>query len=48
MVTPELGRAYARRGTALIDPREGVRALLRELAHGDARTDEVVYTASGW
>ncbi|SDK05209.1 type I polyketide synthase [Streptomyces indicus] len=48
MVGPELGREYARRGIELIDPEEGVLALLRELAWGDAETDEVVYTASGW
>ncbi|PHQ52793.1 polyketide synthase [Streptomyces cinnamoneus] len=48
MVTPELGREYARRGVGLIDPREGVLALLREIAGGDAATDEVVHTASGW
>ncbi|MER5885236.1 SDR family oxidoreductase [Streptomyces sp. NPDC001941] len=48
MVTPELGREYARRGISLIDPEEGVLALLRELAWGEADTDEVVYTASGW
>ncbi len=48
MVSPELGREYARRGIELIDPEEGVLALLRELAWGDSETDEVVYTASGW
>ncbi|WP_306321386.1 MULTISPECIES: SDR family NAD(P)-dependent oxidoreductase [unclassified Streptomyces] len=48
MVTPELGREYARRGIELIDPEEGVLALLRELAWGDQDTDEVVYTPSGW
>ncbi|MFE0175807.1 SDR family NAD(P)-dependent oxidoreductase, partial [Streptomyces sp. NPDC059002] len=48
MVSQELGREYARRGISLIDPEEGVLALLRELAWGDAETDEVVYTASGW
>ncbi|WP_199552804.1 SDR family NAD(P)-dependent oxidoreductase [Streptomyces sp. N35] len=48
MVGPELGREYARRGIELIDPEEGVLALLRELAWGDSGTDEVVYTASGW
>lgn len=48
MVSPELGREYARRGIELIDPEEGVMALLRELAWGDAETDEVVYTASEW
>ncbi|MFC5724500.1 SDR family NAD(P)-dependent oxidoreductase [Streptomyces gamaensis] len=47
MVGPELARAYARRGLALIDPEEGVRALLRELAHGDPEITEVVLTAPG-
>ncbi|HEY4018748.1 MAG TPA: SDR family NAD(P)-dependent oxidoreductase [Pseudonocardiaceae bacterium] len=46
MVTEELMREYARRGIKLIDPEEGVLALLRELAWG---TDNaVLYTASGW
>ncbi|WP_419995727.1 SDR family oxidoreductase [Streptomyces boninensis] len=48
MVTPELGRDYARRGVELIDPDEGVLALLRELAWGDPALTSVVYTASGW
>ncbi|MCX4814621.1 SDR family NAD(P)-dependent oxidoreductase [Streptomyces sp. NBC_01239] len=48
MVTPELGREYARRGISLIDPEEGTAALLRELAWGDASAGAVVYTASGW
>ena len=47
MVGPELGREYARRGIELIDPEEGVHALLRELAWGEPETDEVVLTASG-
>ncbi|MDX3283118.1 SDR family NAD(P)-dependent oxidoreductase, partial [Streptomyces scabiei] len=47
MVGPELGREYARRGIELIDPEEGVLALLRELAWGEPDTDEVVLTASG-
>jgi acyl transferase domain-containing protein/NAD(P)H-dependent flavin oxidoreductase YrpB (nitropropane dioxygenase family) len=47
MVTPELGREYARRGIRLIDPEEGTAALLRELAYGD-ESAAVVYTASGW
>ena len=46
MVTEALMREYARRGVALIDPEEGMLALLRELAWG---TDNaVLYTASGW
>ncbi|WFB05961.1 SDR family oxidoreductase [Streptomyces sp. LX-29] len=48
MVSPELGRAYARRGVRLVDPEEGTLALLRELAWGDERSRSVVYTASGW
>ncbi|MFF7653114.1 SDR family NAD(P)-dependent oxidoreductase [Streptomyces sp. NPDC007983] len=48
MVTPELGREYARRGISLIDPEEGALALLRELAWGDEPDQAVVYTASGW
>jgi hypothetical protein len=48
MVTPELGREYARRGINLIDPEEGTAALLRELAWGDESASAVVYTASGW
>ncbi|WP_231954490.1 type I polyketide synthase [Actinoplanes derwentensis] len=34
MITPELAREYARRGVDLIDPAEGVAALLAELAWG--------------
>jgi NAD(P)-dependent dehydrogenase (short-subunit alcohol dehydrogenase family) len=48
MVSPELGREYARRGVRLIDPEEGTAALLRELAWGDASARAVVYTSSGW
>ncbi|MFI9723354.1 SDR family oxidoreductase [Streptomyces sp. NPDC052396] len=48
MVGPELAREYARRGIGLIDPREGVLALLRELSWGDDEMDEVVYAAPGW
>ncbi|WP_405541935.1 SDR family oxidoreductase [Streptomyces phaeochromogenes] len=48
MVTPELGREYARRGIKLIDPEEGTAALLRELAWGDQSAGAVVYTSSGW
>ncbi|MFI6273738.1 SDR family oxidoreductase [Streptomyces sp. NPDC050988] len=48
MVTPELGREYARRGIRLIDPEEGTAALLRELAWGDEAAGAVVYTSSGW
>ncbi|MEV7387683.1 SDR family NAD(P)-dependent oxidoreductase [Streptomyces sp. NPDC091215] len=48
MVSPELGREYARRGVRLIDPEEGTAALLRELAWGEESARAVVYTASGW
>jgi NAD(P)-dependent dehydrogenase (short-subunit alcohol dehydrogenase family) len=39
MVSPELEREYARRGVGLIDPEDGVRSLLDELAlpHGPAQ-----------
>jgi acyl transferase domain-containing protein/NAD(P)H-dependent flavin oxidoreductase YrpB (nitropropane dioxygenase family) len=47
MVTPELAQSYGKRGVALIDPEEGVLALLRELAWGDGPAS-VVYTASQW
>ncbi len=48
MVTPELMREYDKRGIRLIDPEEGVLALLRELAWGEQGNNAVVYTASGW
>ncbi|ONK14104.1 type I polyketide synthase [Streptomyces sp. MP131-18] len=49
MVSPELGRDYARRGVGLIEPDEGARALLDELAWGDPAQATVVYTAAdGW
>ncbi|MEV6406544.1 SDR family oxidoreductase [Streptomyces bobili] len=48
MVTPELGRSYARRGIGLIDPDEGVRALLHELGRTEPEPAVVVLTASGW
>ncbi|KPI07566.1 6-deoxyerythronolide-B synthase [Actinobacteria bacterium OK074] len=48
MVSPELGREYARRGIKLIDPEEGTAALLRELAWGDESVRAVTYTSSGW
>ncbi|WUI01963.1 SDR family NAD(P)-dependent oxidoreductase [Spirillospora sp. NBC_00431] len=44
MVSPELAREYARRGTGLIDPDAGAAALLRELAHGDET--QVVFTGT--
>ncbi|MCC3774869.1 SDR family NAD(P)-dependent oxidoreductase [Streptomyces sp. UNOB3_S3] len=47
MVGPELARDFARKGIGLIDPADGVRALFRELAHGDVDVDEVVLTATG-
>ncbi|WP_041540297.1 type I polyketide synthase [Catenulispora acidiphila] len=47
MVTPELAQSYGKRGIALIDPEEGVLALLRELAWGDG-AGSVVYSASQW
>jgi NAD(P)-dependent dehydrogenase (short-subunit alcohol dehydrogenase family) len=48
MVSAELGRSYRDRGIAMIDPAEGVAALLAELAWGPAQVRSVVYTASGW
>jgi NAD(P)-dependent dehydrogenase (short-subunit alcohol dehydrogenase family) len=43
MVSPELAREYARRGIGLIDPAEGVAALLRELAGPADGPAQVVY-----
>jgi NAD(P)-dependent dehydrogenase (short-subunit alcohol dehydrogenase family) len=48
MVSVELGRSYAERGIALINPSDGVNALLGELAWGPVDGHSVVYTASGW
>ena len=42
MVSPELEREYARRGIGLVDPSEGVAALLAELAAGDGAPQVVV------
>ncbi|MDX3539438.1 SDR family oxidoreductase, partial [Streptomyces sp. MB09-01] len=44
MVTPELERAYARRGIPLIDPAAGTAAFLAELSHG---TDVQVVLMAG-
>jgi hypothetical protein len=46
MVTAELGREYAKRGVAMIDPRQGAGSLLRELAWGDPQLNSVIYAAS--
>jgi hypothetical protein len=35
MASPDLAREYDRRGIALLDPEDGVAALLRELASGE-------------
>jgi acyl transferase domain-containing protein/NAD(P)H-dependent flavin oxidoreductase YrpB (nitropropane dioxygenase family) len=43
MVTPELGREYARRGIGLIDPAQGAPSLLRELAWGGLGITSVIY-----
>ncbi len=43
MVSAELAREYARRGIGLIDPAEGVDALLRELAAAPDGPAQVVY-----
>ncbi|MGH3940832.1 MAG: SDR family oxidoreductase [Pseudonocardiaceae bacterium] len=48
MVTSELAHEYGRRGIALINPAEGIRCLLDELAWGAPSTPAVVYTAPGW
>ncbi|MFE3175143.1 SDR family NAD(P)-dependent oxidoreductase [Amycolatopsis sp. NPDC059090] len=45
MVTAELVGEYARRGIDLIDPVEGARSLLRELAWADPTATSVVYRA---
>jgi NAD(P)-dependent dehydrogenase (short-subunit alcohol dehydrogenase family) len=42
MVSPELQREYARRGVGLIDPDEGVRALLAEMASLPGEPAQVV------
>jgi acyl transferase domain-containing protein/NAD(P)H-dependent flavin oxidoreductase YrpB (nitropropane dioxygenase family) len=43
MVTPELAQAYGRRGIGMIDPVQGARAVLHELAWGGPETSSVVY-----
>ncbi|MFE1172375.1 SDR family NAD(P)-dependent oxidoreductase [Streptomyces sp. NPDC058773] len=47
MVTPELERAYARRGIPLLDPDTAVGALLDELAHGTAAQVVLAAEAGG-
>jgi acyl transferase domain-containing protein/NAD(P)H-dependent flavin oxidoreductase YrpB (nitropropane dioxygenase family)/acyl carrier protein len=46
MVTPGLARQFAKQGLGLIDPDEGVRCLLRELAWGDPSITAVAYVAA--
>jgi NAD(P)-dependent dehydrogenase (short-subunit alcohol dehydrogenase family) len=46
MISPELGREYARRGVSLIDPDAGVACLLAELAAGSGPA-QVVYCGDG-
>jgi acyl transferase domain-containing protein len=46
MVTPELGRQYARLGIGMVEPRQGALSLLDELAFGDPALRAVVYTGS--
>lgn len=48
MVTPELGRSYGRRGIRLIDPDEGVQALLHELGRTEPEPSVVVLSAARW
>jgi acyl transferase domain-containing protein/NAD(P)H-dependent flavin oxidoreductase YrpB (nitropropane dioxygenase family)/NAD(P)-dependent dehydrogenase (short-subunit alcohol dehydrogenase family)/acyl carrier protein len=45
MVSPGLARQFVKRGIGLIDPEEGVRCLLRELAWGDPSITAVGYVA---
>ncbi|MFG2092171.1 SDR family NAD(P)-dependent oxidoreductase [Streptomyces sp. NPDC048612] len=47
MVTPELERAYARRGIPLLDPDAAAAALLDELAHGTAAQVVLAAEAGG-
>nr|WSX24072.1 SDR family NAD(P)-dependent oxidoreductase [Streptomyces tubercidicus] len=47
MVTPELERAYARRGIPLLDPDAAAAALLDELAHGTAAQVVLAAEADG-
>ncbi|WP_190142482.1 type I polyketide synthase [Streptomyces glebosus] len=47
MVTPELARAYARRGIPLLDPDAAAAALLDELAHGTAAQVVLAAEAGG-
>src|SRR5699024_9019592 len=46
MVSPELEREYARRGIGLLDPTDGVRALLQEVAHVGGSSQVVVMAGS--
>jgi hypothetical protein len=45
MVTPGLARQFLKQGIGLIDPEEGVRCLLRELAWGTPSVTAVAYVA---
>jgi NAD(P)-dependent dehydrogenase (short-subunit alcohol dehydrogenase family) len=45
MVTPGLARQFTKQGLGLIDPEEGVRCLLRELAWGAPAITAVAYAA---
>jgi acyl transferase domain-containing protein/NAD(P)H-dependent flavin oxidoreductase YrpB (nitropropane dioxygenase family)/NAD(P)-dependent dehydrogenase (short-subunit alcohol dehydrogenase family)/acyl carrier protein len=46
MVSPGLAQQFVKRGIGLIDPEEGVRCLLRELAWGPPAITAVAYVAS--
>jgi hypothetical protein len=46
MVTPGLARQFLKQGIGLIDPDEGVRCLLRELAWGAPSITAVAYVAA--
>jgi hypothetical protein len=45
MVSPGLARQFTKQGLGLIDPEEGVRCLLRELAWGAPAITAVAYVA---
>lgn len=48
MVSPDLEKALLDKGLKLIDPAEGGRCVLREVAWGNPETHSVLYTPAGW
>jgi hypothetical protein len=46
MVTAELARGYERRGIGLVDPHEGVAAVIAEIVHGLPEPQVVVMRAN--